>query len=97
MPLLLVGLGGLGVPSLVVLDDVAGVPRFGHTAPAPERHVAPLVQRPAHLLGRHLWVFPPEVAPCVWRRIRARSRPGSGAASTRCRSGPRSPSDPLPA
>lgn len=71
MSLLLVGLGGLGVSLLVVADDVAGVPRCGGAAAAPERHVAPLVQSPAHRLGRHLWVFPPAAAPCAWRRIRS--------------------------
>src|SRR3954470_19931803 len=92
MPLFLVGLGGLGVPPLVVLDDLAAVPDLGHAAPPPEHRRAPLVQRPAHLLGRHLRVFPPAAARCAWPRTRARSTPGSGAAATRYSPAPRSAS-----
>src|SRR3954469_18765253 len=84
MPLFLVGLGGPGVPLLVVADDVAGVPDLGHAPPPAEHRRTPPVQRPAHLLGRHLRVFPPATARCGWPRTPARSTPGSGAAATRC-------------
>src|SRR3954469_19339706 len=97
MPLLLVGLGGLGVPPLVVPDDLACVPPLGHAPPPAEHRPAPLVQRPAHLLGRHLRVFPPAVARCGWPRTPARPGPGSGAAATRCSPAPRSASGRPPA
>src|SRR3954470_17378239 len=97
MPLFLVGLRGLGVPPLVVPDDLAAVPDLGDAPPPAEHRPAPLVQRPAHLLGGHLRVFPPAVARCGWPRTPARSGPGSGAGPTRCSSAPRSPSVRLPA
>ncbi len=59
MPLLLVGRGSLSIAPLVVTDDVARVPRLGRASPPPELYVAPLVQRPAHRLGGHLWISPP--------------------------------------
>src|SRR5688500_2225176 len=92
MPLLLVGLGGLGIPPLVVPNDVAGVPQLGDAPPPPEHRRAPLVQRPAHLLRRHPRVFPPAAAPCGWRRNRGRPGPASGAATAPCSPAPRSPS-----
>src|SRR3954454_16721401 len=94
MPLFLVGPGGLGVPLLVVADDAAGVPHLGHPSPPTEHDRAPVVQRPAHLLGRHLWVFPPATAPCGWSRNRGRSELVSGAGPTRCSLAPRSASTP---
>src|SRR6478752_6366065 len=97
MPLFLVGLGGLSVPPLVVPDDLAGVPGLGHAPPPAEHRRAPLVQRPAHLLRRHLRVFPPATARCEWPRTPTRSTPGSGAAAARCSPAPRSASTPLPA
>ncbi len=97
MPLFLVGLGGLGVPPLVVADDVAGVPHLGDAPPPAEHRPAPLVQRPAHLLGRHLRVFPPAAAPCGWPRTPGRPGPGSGAAPARCSPAPRSASARPPA
>ena len=54
MPLFLVGLGGRGVPPLVVPDDLAAGPDLGDAPPPAEHRGAPLVQRPAHLLGRDL-------------------------------------------
>src|SRR3954468_38163 len=92
MPLFLVGLGGLRVPLLVVADDVAGVPHLGDAPPPAEHRPAPLVQSSAHLLGRHLWVFPPATAPCGWSRTRGRSAPTSGAGPVRCSPAPRSAS-----
>src|SRR6476620_10913735 len=97
MPLLLVGLGGLSVPPLMVADDLAGMPDLGHAPPSAEHDRAPLVQRPAHLLGRHLRVFPPAAARCAWPRTPARSTPGSGAAAARCSPAPRSASARPPA
>src|SRR5215212_6435428 len=92
MPLFLVGLGGLGVPLLVVADDVAGVPHLGHAPPPAEHDRAPVVQSPAHLLRRHLWVFPPATAPCGWPRTPAPPAPGPGAGPARCSPAPRSAS-----
>src|SRR4051794_31282113 len=92
MPLFLVGFGGLGVPPLVVLDDLAAVPDRGDAPPPAEHRPAPLVQRPAHLLGRHPGVFPPATAPCGWRRIPAPPGPASGGAPPPCRLAPRSAS-----
>src|SRR5215204_6014175 len=97
MPLFLVGLGGLGVPLLVVADHLAGVPHLGHAPPPAEHRPASLVQRPAYLLGRHLRVFPPAAARCWWQRTPARPTPGSGAAATRCSPAPRSASTRPPA
>src|SRR3954467_13421893 len=90
MSLFLVGFGGLSVPLLVVADDLAGVPGLGHAPPPAEHRRAPPVQRPAHLLGRHLRVFPPATARCAWPRTPTRSTPGSGAARARCSPAPRS-------
>src|SRR4051812_520596 len=92
MPLFLVGLGGLGVASLVVADDLAGVPHLGDGPPAAEHHPAPLVQRPAYLLGRHLGVFPPAAARCGRPRTPGPPGPTSGASATPCSHAPRSPS-----
>src|SRR6187397_787012 len=92
MPLFLVGLGGLSVPPLMVADDLAGMPDLGHAPPPAEHDRAPLVERPAHLLGRHLRVFPPAAARCGWSRTPAPPTPGPGAAATRCSPAPRSPS-----
>src|SRR5947209_20539266 len=92
MPLFLVRLGGLGVPLLVVSDDVAGVPDLGRAASPAEHRRTPPVQRPAHLLGRHPRVFPPATARCEWPRTPTRSTPGSDAAATRCSPAPRSAS-----
>src|SRR3954452_13005734 len=92
MPLFLVGLCGLGVPPLVVLDDRAAVPDFGDAPPPAEHRRTPLVQRPAHLLGRHLRVFPPATAPCGWPRTPGPPGPASGAATTPCSLAPRSAS-----
>src|SRR5687768_9858212 len=92
MPLFLVGLGGLGVPPLVVADDRAGVPHLGHAPPPAEHDRAPLVQSPAHLLRRHLWVFPPAAAPSGWRRTPGRRGPASGVGAARCSPAPRSAS-----
>src|SRR3954467_12239109 len=97
MSLFLVGFGGLSVPLLVVADDVAGVPGLGHAPPPAEHRRAPPVQRPAHLLGRHLRVFPPATARRGRPRTPERSTPGSGAAATRCSPAPRSASTRLPA
>src|SRR3954470_16285262 len=97
MPLFLVGLRGLGVPPLVVPDDLAAVPDLGDAPPPAEHRPAPLVQRPAHLLGRHLRVFPPAAARCARPRTPGRPEPGSGAAATRCSPAPRSALDRLPA
>jgi hypothetical protein len=73
MPLLLVGLRRLGVAPLVVADDPAHVLHLGPTAAAAEHRRAAVVQRPAHLLGRHLGIFPPAAAGCGRPRSRARS------------------------
>src|SRR5215212_11919086 len=97
MPLFLVGLRGLGVPPLVVPDDLAAVPDLGDAPPPAEHRPAPLVQRPAHLLRRHLWVFPPATAPCGWPRTPAPPRPASGAGPARCSPAPRSASARPPA
>src|SRR3954469_16781125 len=97
MPLFLVSLGGLRIPPLVVADDLAGVPHLRDAPPAAEHRPAPLVQRPAHLLGRHPRVFPPSAAPSGWPRTRGRRARVAGAASARCSSGPRSPSARPPA
>src|SRR4051794_28447117 len=97
MPLSLVGLGGPGVPLLVVADHVARVPDVGDAPPPAEYRPAPLVQRPAHLLGRHRRIFPPVAAPSGRLRTRGQSAPASGAASVPCSSDPRSPSARLPA
>src|SRR5215210_5273332 len=91
MPLFLVRLGGLRVPPLVVADDIAGVTHLGNTPPPAEHRPAPLVQRPAHLLGRHRRVFPPAAAPSGWPRTRGRSGPGLGAGPGRYSPAPRSP------
>src|SRR5829696_8215118 len=92
MPLFLVRPGGLGVAPLVVSDDLAGVPHLGDGAPAAEHARAPVVQCPAHLLGRHLGVFPPAIARCGWPRTPAPPGPTSGASATPCSHAPRSPS-----
>src|SRR5688572_30501466 len=97
MPLFLVGLGGLGVPPLVVADDGAGVPHLGDAPPPAEHDRAPLVQRPAHLLGRYVRVFPPAAARRASPRTQALPGPGPSAAATRCSPAPRSPSAPPPA
>src|SRR3954471_22641941 len=97
MSLFLVGLGGLSVPPLMVADDLAGVPDLGHAPPTTEHDHAPLVQRPAHLLGRHLRVFPPAAARYAWPRTPARPTPGSGAAAAPCSPAPRSASSRPPA
>src|SRR5439155_199768 len=92
MPPFLVGFGGLSVPPLVVPDDLAGVTQLGDAPPPAEHRPAPLVQRPAHLLGRHLGVFPPATAPCGWRRIPGQPGPASRVATTPCSLAPRSAS-----
>src|SRR5688500_17826293 len=92
MPLPLVGFRRPCVSRLVVADDFASMSHLGG-APSPAEHDrAPLVQCPAHLLRRHLGVFPPAAAPCEWQRTRGRSGPTSGAGVTRYSSAPRSPS-----
>src|SRR5579872_1931732 len=92
MPLFLVGLCRLGIPSLVVADDFADVLHFGNP-PATAKHCcAPLVQRSAHLLCCHLRIFPPEVFRYEWPQSPAQSTPGSNAASARCSPVPRSAS-----
>src|SRR5882724_1607460 len=96
MPLLLVGLRGLGISPLVVQDDLAAVPDRGDAPPPAEHRPAPLVQRPAHLLGRHLRVFPPATAPCGWRRIPEPPGRASGVATAPCSPAPRSASVRLP-
>src|SRR5215211_1459107 len=96
MPPLLVGAGGLLVAALVVADDEADVPGLRRAAPPAEQGRASLVQRPAHLLHRHLWVFPPEAGPYAPTRSPSRSGPGSGAASARRSACPRNASAPPP-
>src|SRR5262245_14766733 len=97
MPLLLVRLGGLRVASLVVADHRAGVPCLGNAPPPPEHDSASLVERPAHLLGRHQRVFPPATARCGRPRTPARSGPASSAAVIRRSPAPRSASARPPA
>src|SRR5215469_8809235 len=97
MPPFLVGLRGLLVAPLVVVDDRTGVAYLRAAPPPAEHRRAPLVQRPAHLLRRHTRVFPPATAPCASPRTPARSGPGPGAESVPCSRVPRSPTVPPPA
>src|SRR5215475_8617368 len=95
MPLFLVGARRLLVATLVVADyraRVAGLPR---PAPAAKQDRAAHVQRTAHLLHRHLGIFPPAGGPCGPPRSPARSRPGSDAAPAPGSAAPRSGSTPL--
>src|SRR3954471_11821398 len=96
MPLFLVRLGGLLVPPLVVPDDLARVLEPRCPSSAAEQGVAPRVQRPAHLLHRHLRVFPPAAGPCGPTRTPSPAAPGLGDGSARRAAAPRNAPTRLP-
>src|SRR6266481_5545824 len=97
MPPLLVGLGGLGVASLMVSNHFAQVSSRRDAATTAQHLAATLVQRPAHLFRRHCGIFPPAAAASARRRIPAPPRPSAGASSSPRTAGPRSASVRLPA
>src|SRR5215471_14492797 len=92
MPLFLVRLRGLFVAALVVTDDLTRVPQLRDAPPTAEYHCTAVVERSAHLLRRHLGIFPPATAACEWPRTRGRVRPRADDASTRYSPVPRSAS-----
>src|SRR3954453_8932639 len=91
---LLVGTGGLLVASLVVADHLARV--SGRCCPPTptEESGTSHVERPAHLLHRHLGIFPPAGDPCGATRTPAPQDPEQGAAPTPPPAPPRSASAP---
>src|SRR5262249_2173418 len=86
----LFGPTGGTVPPLVIANDLQ------HTGPVtvapapPQPPPAYLLERSAHLLHRHLRVFPPAAAACARRRRPTRPNTGSDAVATLRSSCPRS-------
>src|SRR5262249_54953462 len=97
MPPFLVGAAGLLVAPLVIANDHPRLLRLRRPPSPTQQHQAARVQRPAHLLQRHLRVFPPAAARCAATRTPARSDPGASAATDCDSPAPRSASTPLPA
>src|SRR5262249_29486018 len=86
----LFGLTGGTVPPLVIANDLQRASQVTAAPLPPQPPPAYLLERSAHLLHRHLRVFPPASVPCTRPR---RPRPpgtGSGAVAMPHSSCPRS-------
>src|SRR5690349_7072093 len=89
-----VGSRGLLVATLMIADHHADVRALAPAPAAAEQHPAAFVQRPAHLLHRHLRVFPPAAAACAPPRTPTRSGPAADDAPAPHTADPRSGSAP---